>query len=131
MDQFSEFKNEESRPADEALHSVQGQIDLQNPPSSSSDLIQGPNSLDSQGSLVDLQVDPMALVEQVLTELLPYIASHGGHVELVRIEDAVVFIKFSGACVQCPLSFYTVTYGIERHIKVKVPWITRVEVIED
>lgn len=71
------------------------------------------------------------IIEQVLIDLLPYIASHGGHVELVEVRDLIVFIKFSGTCVQCPLSFYTVTYGIERHIKVKVPWILRVEVIED
>jgi len=70
-------------------------------------------------------------IESILTELRPYITSHGGDVTLVNVKEGVVFIKFSGACVSCPLSFYTVTYGIERHIKVKIPEIVRVEVIED
>jgi Fe-S cluster biogenesis protein NfuA len=70
-------------------------------------------------------------IESILTDLRPYIASHGGDVSLVDLKDGIVFIKFSGACVSCPLSFYTVTYGIERHIKTKISEIIRVEVIED
>ena len=70
-------------------------------------------------------------VEAILTELRPYIASHGGDVSLVEIKEKIVFIKFSGTCVSCPLSFYTVAYGIERHIKVKFPEIVRVEVVEN
>ncbi len=73
----------------------------------------------------------LSQIEAVLIDLRPYITSHGGDVTLVDVKDGVVFIKFSGACVSCPLSFYTVTYGIERHIKVKVPEIVRVEVIEE
>jgi Fe-S cluster biogenesis protein NfuA len=76
--------------------------------------------------------DPIFIqIEGILAALRPYITSHGGDVSLVDVKDGVVFIKFSGACVSCPLSFYTVTYGIERHIKVKLPEIVRVEVIEN
>lgn len=70
-------------------------------------------------------------IESILNDLRPYITSHGGNVELIKVADGIVFIKFSGACVSCPLSFYTVTYGIERHIKTKIPEIIRVEVIEE
>ena len=70
-------------------------------------------------------------IESILEELRPYITSHGGDVSLVKIEKEIVFIKFSGNCVSCPLSFYTVTYGIERHIKAKIPNIIRVEVIDE
>lgn len=77
------------------------------------------------------RIDAQQLIVQILDDLLPYIASHGGHVEFVALRDTIVFIKFSGTCVQCPLSFYTVTYGIERHIKAKIDWILRVEVVED
>jgi len=108
MNQFDDFKKEESHPSGEALLSVS-------------------TSLECQKDLAEAKLQ----IQQVLTELLPYIASHGGHVELVDLRDSIVFIKFSGACVACPLSFYTVTYGIERHIKVKLPWISRVEVVED
>ncbi|MBI2345263.1 NifU family protein [Candidatus Dependentiae bacterium] len=70
-------------------------------------------------------------IESILTDLRPYITSHGGDVSLVKVENGIVFIKFAGTCVSCPLSFYTVTYGIERHIKDKIPEIIRVEVIEE
>lgn len=79
----------------------------------------------NQGDNVFLQI------ESILNDLRPYITSHGGDVTLVKVEDGIVFIKFSGTCVSCPLSFYTVTYGIERHIKGKIPEILRVEVVEE
>lgn len=71
------------------------------------------------------------LIQQVLADVLPYVQSHGGHVEFVYLKNNVVYIKFSGTCVSCPLSFYTVTYGIERHIKSKVASYLSVEVIEE
>lgn len=79
-----------------------------------------------------LSRDPVFVqIESVLSDLRPYIESHGGDVALVDVKDGIVYIKFSGTCVSCPLSFYTVTYGIERHIKEKLPAIKRVEVIEE
>ena len=69
-------------------------------------------------------------IQQVLADLQPYVASHGGHIEFVEVRDFVVFIRLSGACQSCPLSFYTLTYGIERHIKAKIPSILRVEALE-
>ena len=69
-------------------------------------------------------------IQQALDEIQPYIESHGGRVELVEFKDSTVFIKFYGTCVQCPLSFYTLTYGIERQLKDKIPLIARVESVE-
>ncbi len=73
----------------------------------------------------------IAQIQHVLDELQPYIISHGGKVEFVELKDLVVYIKFYGTCVQCPLSFYTLTYGIERHIKNKIPSILSVQALED
>ncbi len=74
--------------------------------------------------------DVISKIQAVLNELQPYISSHGGRVEFVEIKDFVVFIRFYGACLSCPLSFYTLTYGVERHIKGKIPSILRVEALE-
>lgn len=74
--------------------------------------------------------DLIVQIQEVLDELQPYITSHGGRAEFVELKDSIVFIRFSGACLQCPLSFYTLTYGIERKIKEKIPSILRVETIE-
>lgn len=73
----------------------------------------------------------IAQIQQILDELQLYISSHGGRVEFVSLKDSIVFIKFYGTCVQCPLSFYTLTYGIERHIKNKIPSILSVQAIEE
>lgn len=79
----------------------------------------------------DSKQELFSQIELILSDLRPYITSHGGDVSLIKVEDQIVFIKFTGTCVSCPLSFYTVTYGIERHIKSKIPEIIRVEVIEE
>ncbi|MCX5924033.1 MAG: NifU family protein [Candidatus Dependentiae bacterium] len=70
-------------------------------------------------------------IQQALDEIQPYIESHGGRVELVEFKDSIVYVKFYGTCVQCPLSFYTLTYGIERQLKAKISAISRVEVVEE
>lgn len=69
-------------------------------------------------------------IQQVLDGLQPYITSHGGCVEFVEWKDSIVYIRFYGTCLECPLSFYTLTYGIERHIKEKIPAVLRVEALE-
>ena len=72
-------------------------------------------------------------IDQILQEmaaLQPYIQSHGGKIDFVKYEDSIVYIKLEGACSQCPLSFYTVTYGIERHLKSKIQTIKSVEILE-
>ncbi|HSW75465.1 MAG TPA: NifU family protein [Candidatus Saccharimonadales bacterium] len=70
-------------------------------------------------------------IQQALDEIQPYIQSHGGRVEFVEFKDSIVFVKFYGTCLQCPLSFYTLTYGIERQLKAKISFISRVETVEE
>lgn len=69
------------------------------------------------------------LICQELDQLQPYITSHGGKIEFVEFKESVVYVKLYGTCVQCPLSFYTLTYGIERQLKSKISTISRVEAI--
>ena len=83
------------------------------------------------GSIVPADHEIIAQINQILDGLQLYISSHGGRVEFVALKDSIVFIKFYGTCVQCPLSFYTLTYGIERHIKDKIPSISSVQAIEE
>ncbi len=96
-----------------------------------------PESLKKASKSVDLEQSALTdltsvieQIQQVLEGLQPYVASHGGRIEFVELKDSVVFIRFYGACLSCPLSFYTLTYGVERHIKSKIPSILRVEALE-
>lgn len=75
------------------------------------------------------QQDIEKLICQELDKFQPYIASHGGNIEFVELKESVVYVRLHGTCVDCPLSFYTLTYGIERQLKLKIPSITRVEAI--
>ncbi|MBI2352701.1 NifU family protein [Candidatus Dependentiae bacterium] len=70
------------------------------------------------------------LIINEIDTLQPYIASHGGRIDFVKYEHSIVYVKLEGACQQCPLSFYTLTYGIERQLKSKFSGISKVAIIE-
>lgn len=68
-------------------------------------------------------------VEEVLNELRPFLMNDGGNVELVKIEDNIVYVAFQGACAGCPMKEMTLTDGIEAAIKDKVPEIKEVRLV--
>lgn len=69
-------------------------------------------------------------IKSELEGLQPYIASHGGSIEFVSFQDQIVYVALKGTCLQCPLSFYTLTYGIERTLKQKISADIVVKVVE-
>ena len=56
-------------------------------------------------------------VRQELEQMQPYVQSHGGEIELVSVEGYNVVIRLKGACDTCPLSFYTITFGLEQRLQ--------------
>jgi Fe-S cluster biogenesis protein NfuA len=56
-------------------------------------------------------------VQIELEQMQPYVQSHGGEIELVSIQDYNVVIRLKGACDTCPLSFYTITVGLEQRLQ--------------
>jgi len=71
-------------------------------------------------------------VAQVLDEQInPAIAAHGGHAELVAVEEDVAYLRLSGGCQGCGLAAVTLTQGIEVAIKDAIPAITRVVDVTD
>jgi Fe-S cluster biogenesis protein NfuA len=65
-------------------------------------------------------------VEEVLGEIRPFLQADGGDVELVGVDDGVVSLRLTGACVGCPMSTMTLKMGIERVLKGKVPEVKEV-----
>ncbi|MBV8660560.1 MAG: NifU family protein [Candidatus Dependentiae bacterium] len=59
-------------------------------------------------------------VQKELEQMQPYVQSHGGEIELVSIQDYNVEIRLKGACDTCPLSFYTVTFGLEKRLQAAI-----------
>jgi len=69
-------------------------------------------------------------IKQEIKLLEPYVSSHGGQIQFVSFEGHTVFITLKGTCETCPLSFYTVTLGLEQKLKSVIPELKRVEIVE-
>ncbi len=67
-----------------------------------------------------------------LEEIRPFLASDGGDISLVSIEnDRVVNIQLHGSCVDCTVNQMTLKTGVEMTIKKYVPQIEKVISVED
>ena len=70
-------------------------------------------------------------VEQVLEQVRPSLAAHGGSVELVGVEDdGVVRVRLQGACRGCPMAQQTLKMGIEAFLKEELPEVKAVEAVD-
>lgn len=65
-------------------------------------------------------------VAAVIDELRPALQSDGGDVELISVEDGVVTVELTGACIGCPMSTMTLKMGLEREIRKAVPEVLEV-----
>lgn len=72
--------------------------------------------------------DPLEVrVREALASVAPFLASHGGGVELVAIQPPdTVEVRLTGACQGCPASGQTLQEGVERAIRERAPEIVRV-----
>lgn len=71
-------------------------------------------------------------VLQLLDEQInPAIAAHGGHADLVAVQDSVAYLNLSGGCQGCGLAAVTLRQGIEAMILDAVPEITEVVDVTD
>lgn len=75
----------------------------------------------------DLTGDVPQRVIQVLDQQInPAIAAHGGHAELVAVEEGVAYLRLSGGCQGCGLASVTLSQGIEVAILDTIPEISSV-----
>jgi Fe-S cluster biogenesis protein NfuA/nitrite reductase/ring-hydroxylating ferredoxin subunit len=65
-------------------------------------------------------------IELALSRVRPMLASHGGDVDLVKIEPPSVHVRFTGACDGCPASMMTFHEGVKKSIEEACPEITQV-----
>jgi Fe-S cluster biogenesis protein NfuA/nitrite reductase/ring-hydroxylating ferredoxin subunit len=73
--------------------------------------------------------DPMTQARQVLESVRPGLESHGGGVELDRIEGSTAYVKLQGACNGCSMASVTMRNGVEAALVAGVPGLTSVEVL--
>lgn len=65
-------------------------------------------------------------VAKLISKVRPYIQRDGGDIEIVNIEDGVVYVKMSGACDGCIAIDITLKDGIENMLLENVPGIIAV-----
>ena len=72
------------------------------------------------------------LIQALLDERVnPAVASHGGHISLVDVQDDTVYIRLEGGCQGCGMADVTLKQGIETEIKRAVPNIAAVLDVTD
>ena len=76
-----------------------------------------------------------ALYEQVARlfdeRVNPMVARHGGHVELIDVQDAVVMLRMGGGCQGCGMADVTLRQGIEGMLAQFVPDVRGIVDITD
>lgn len=79
--------------------------------------------------------DDDALYERVAdlfdTQVNPMVARHGGRVELIDVQDAVVMVRMAGGCQGCGMADVTLRQGIEAMLQQHVPEVKGVVDITD
>ncbi|NLN50924.1 MAG: NifU family protein [Acholeplasmataceae bacterium] len=66
------------------------------------------------------------LVHELIDRVRPYLRSDGGDIEIVSVEDGIVYVKMLGACDGCPLIDITLRQGIEQMLVENVPGVIAV-----
>jgi Fe-S cluster biogenesis protein NfuA len=74
---------------------------------------------------------PVPLEERVIEALdsvRPFLASHGGNVELLSVEDGVARLQLQGSCNGCPSSAATLEHALREAIDAAAPDLLGLEV---
>jgi Fe-S cluster biogenesis protein NfuA len=78
-----------------------------------------------------LQNMPMDEAQKAIEELFekqinPALASHGGFVKLIRIEDRDVYVEMGGGCQGCSSARATMRFGVEGAIRKVAPQVRNI-----
>ncbi len=68
-------------------------------------------------------VNKEALVKEFIESVKPALLRHEGDVELHKVEDNVVYLKFNGACVDCGVRPESMFPMLRMMLMNKFPWI--------
>lgn len=89
--------------------------------------------VDTPNAGIPAPTGPVAeAVQKVLEEKInPAVASHGGHISLVAVEDETAYLQFGGGCQGCGMVNVTLKQGVEKILFQEVPQVTRVMDVTD
>ncbi len=66
------------------------------------------------------------VIINTINKIKPFLISDGGNIEFIKYENNIVYIKFSGACINCEMIDITIKDNIEFMIKEMVPSVKEV-----
>jgi Fe-S cluster biogenesis protein NfuA len=75
---------------------------------------------------VDDSVIDLPILEETLEYIRPALQADGGDLVLLGTQGGKVTLQLVGACGGCPMSTMTLTAGIERILRDRVPGVTEV-----
>lgn len=71
----------------------------------------------------------MAVQQVIDGEVGDYVRSHGGSVELFKVDDGVVEVKLDAACAHCPASEVTLTTRFEKAVRASYPSVKKITAV--
>jgi len=74
------------------------------------------------------RTDRLAKLQGIMDLMRPAVQADGGDLVLVRadVETGVVEVELQGACSSCAISEATLSGGVERILRERLPWVTEV-----
>jgi Fe-S cluster biogenesis protein NfuA len=72
-----------------------------------------------------------AILDVLENQINPSVASHGGHISLVDVQDDTVYIRLEGGCQGCGMADVTLKQGVATEIQRVVPSIINVLDVTD
>ena len=99
-------------------------------------VVENPNSPSPQILGGGLDMELSGPVEQRVTQVVntminPAIASHGGRVEVVAVEESTVYVRLGGGCQGCGMASVTLSQGIVSTLRQAVPEVEKVVDVTD
>ena len=64
-------------------------------------------------------------------QINPGVASHGGKVELIDVQDGTVYLRMMGGCQGCGMASVTLRQGIEASLRRSIPQLQGIRDITD
>jgi Fe-S cluster biogenesis protein NfuA len=69
-------------------------------------------------------------VHELIHKVRPYLQRDGGDIEILNVEDGIVYVKMMGACDGCVALDVTLKQGIETMLLENVPGIIAVVTVD-
>jgi Fe-S cluster biogenesis protein NfuA len=84
---------------------------------------------DTEAGVNDAErADRLDKLQGIMDLMRPAVQADGGDLVLVRadVEAGIVEVQLQGACSSCAVSSATLSGGVERILKDRLPWVTEV-----